>query len=99
MENYSLYNVTGNMEHAPGYICNIQAKGMESAFEKSKHKLSLGIKKELGLDGRTKISFTKLYDEIESRDNRGVAVGYTTCSITNTEGFVIDSYDYMIVRE
>lgn len=91
---YVLYNVTGNLVDKPCKITDIYARNMDDAFVKVKMKISKGLRDQLGLVDRTRINFTSLCSD--SSLNYGDDVKYTTCSIEDECGFVIDIYEYAI---
>lgn len=91
---YILYNVTGTLINKPCKILELSARDYDDAFIKCKAELCKGIKEQLGLTVGTKIEFTKpSQDESLGYGNR---IRYTTCSIEDSDGFVIDTYDYAI---
>lgn len=92
---YQLFNVTDGLVHNPGFIAETQARDFDSAFVKFKQKLSTGTKEQLGLSETMKIQFTALKQDISL--GYGDAVKYTTCSIEDGNGFVVDTYDYAIM--
>lgn len=94
---YTLYNVTGKLKNRPIMLASITARDYEDAFVKSKAQLCKGIKEQLGLTEGTKIMFTT------PRQDTSICVDdsmkFTTCSIEDRDGFVIDTYEYAITIE
>lgn len=91
---YILYNVTGSLINKPCKILKLNARNYDDAFIKCKEQLCKGIKQQLGLIEGTKIAFTKpIQDESLGYGDR---IRYTTCSIEDSDGFVIDTYEYAI---
>lgn len=92
--NYTLYNVTGSLINKPCRLSTINARNYEDAFVKCKAQLCKGIREQLGLSEGTKIAFTTpVQDESLGYGDR---IRYTTCSIEDKDGFVIDTYEYAI---
>ena len=92
---YKLFNVTGSLVHKPAFIIETQSRDYESAFIKFKKELGSGLKEQLGLSEDMRIKFTTLKQDISL--GYGENVKYTTCSIEDNNGFVVDTYDYAIM--
>ena len=94
MRNYTLYNVTGTLINKPCKILTIQTRGIDDAFILFKRELSSGLREQLGLTAKHKISFTEL--KSDESVGYGNTVKFTTCSIEDDGGFVMDVYEYAI---
>lgn len=91
---YRLYNVTDKLIRKPLKIMDLDARDFNSAFMKAKKELCNGLKSDLGLSSENIIRFTNLNTDLST--GFGENVRYTTCSIEDANGFVIDTYDYAL---
>lgn len=93
---FALFNVSGTFINHPARLCVVKARSYEDAFVKCKEILSKGISEQLGLKVRpgVKIHFTVLAQDLSL--GYGEQVMYTTCSIEDSGGFIIDTYEYAI---
>lgn len=93
---FQLFNVSGTLINEPQLICKINAQNYNDAFLRCKEILSNGIKEELAIAEGSKIEFTKLCKDLSL--GYGEKVRYTTCSVSDENGFVIGTYDYAIAH-
>lgn len=91
---FALFNVSGTFINHPARLCVVKARSYDDAFVKCKEILSKGISEQLALRPGVKIHFTALAQDLSL--GYGERVLYTTCSIEDGDGFVIDTYEYAI---